>query len=192
MGGFWGTAVAPGWGGGNRRYFPLHCLNNSSVASGAALAIDLLYGSPFVLPFTATADSLAVHVQAGVATAVGRIGIYDSDAAGNPRNLIVDSGQLNVAGIGVVAAAVNVQLRGGALYWQIWAPGVAAANLLQVTNGLIWPGPLGLSPTDFTVFNARIAIARAFAALPNPWPAGVISMGQQTNAMVCARFASIP
>ena len=81
---------------------------------GAAGRID-------AYPFTARAETpvtgLAVNVTTAVAAALGKIAVYDSDAAGRPNALITETADLDFSTVGVKTATVAITLRQGRTYW---------------------------------------------------------------------------
>ena len=88
--------------------------SSTGTLAGAAGRIDLF-------PFTARADNpvtgLAVNVSTAVASALGKIVVYDSDASGRPNALLVETADLDFSATGVKTATVTLTFRQGKTYW---------------------------------------------------------------------------
>lgn len=88
--------------------------STTGTLAGAASRIDLF-------PFTARADSavsgLAVNCTAAVASALGKLVVYDSDSLGRPNALLLETADLDLSTTGVKTGAVSLMLRAGKTYW---------------------------------------------------------------------------
>ena len=86
----------------------------TGTLAGVADRIDLF-------PFTARDDTpitgLALNVTTLVASALGKIVIYDEDANGRPNNLLLETGTIDLGTAGVRPIAASLTLRRGKTYW---------------------------------------------------------------------------
>ena len=92
-------------------------------AGGGALGVAMGYPNQMDLyPFIPRADmpvaSLAVNCTTGVAGALGKFVIYESDEFGRPAALILETTTVNLASAGVKTAALGgFSMRAGRTYW---------------------------------------------------------------------------
>ncbi len=82
--------------------------------SGSAGRIDLY---PFAPRLDTPITGFAVNVTTGVASAVGKISVFDCDQYGRPNNLLYESGDFDFSSIGVKSNAINMLLRQDKTYW---------------------------------------------------------------------------
>jgi hypothetical protein len=85
-----------------------------TTLGGAANRIDLM---PFRAAFTFTADALGVLCSTAVASALGKILVYASDADGRPDALILETGTLDFATTGFKSVSVSQTFTKGTRYW---------------------------------------------------------------------------
>lgn len=139
---------------------------NSTGSTG----INTLRASPFRVLNKLTLDT----IQAEVSTAVGgssfRIGIYADDGNCYPGALVVDSGVLSGASLGVVPASINVTLQPG-LYWFVIV--CDASITMRAWGSSTMPTIMGIISTMGSVTRqAFYTVSFTFAALPPTFPAG--------------------
>lgn len=95
-------------------------MRRPTTIAASAMTQSRVYYQPFLPHTTATFDRLAVsHAANCTATAVGRLGIYNSDANYKPSTVLLDAGTFAAdSGAGVVRPiTISQQLTGGVLYW---------------------------------------------------------------------------
>ena len=86
----------------------------TGVLAGAAGRIDLF---PFIPRDDINIDRLSVNVTTLIAAALGKIVVYSADATGRPASLLLETGDLDFATIGVKPATAAITLRRGITYW---------------------------------------------------------------------------
>lgn len=86
----------------------------TGVSAGAAGRMDLF---PFIPRDDITIDRLSVNVTTLIAAALGKIVLYAADATGRPATLILETGDLDFATVGLKEATVAQTLRCGISYW---------------------------------------------------------------------------
>lgn len=97
----------------------LSAMVNASALSTIAAAANRLDFYPFIPAKNITINELAVEVSTLLAGGQGRIGIYSSDANGNPGNKLVEGAAVfttDAVGIKTLAIA-NTVLTAGTIYW---------------------------------------------------------------------------
>lgn len=74
-----------------------------------------------IFPFTPrgdfTSDQIAVNVTTAVAAAQGKLQVYESNALGQPTNLLFESAALDFSTTGFKTATLNITFRKGQVYW---------------------------------------------------------------------------
>lgn len=86
----------------------------TGTIAGVANQIDIF---PFIPRADLTIDRLSVNVTTLVASALGKIVVYDADANGLPNNLIVETATLDFSTTGIKEATVSLTFRAGVTYW---------------------------------------------------------------------------
>ena len=86
----------------------------TGVLAGVAGRMDLF---PFIPRDDITIDRLSVNVTTLIAAALGKIVLYAADATGRPATLILETGDLDFATVGLKEAIVAQTLRCGITYW---------------------------------------------------------------------------
>lgn len=131
-------------------------------------------------------------IQAEVTTLVNpsniRLGIYRDNGNCYPGDLVVDSGALSGAALGVISAAIDVELVPG-IYWLAC---LADANpQLRSWNIANVPSLLGLIATQGgTPRQQFYTVAQTYGALPDPFPAGAtINASSAGTAQIVLRFS---
>ncbi len=142
---------------------------NAVALTTGAPAAGTLRALPFQVAEDCTADQLALEVTAAVATAVSRVGIYDSTADIYPGALIGESGQMATDTVGVVTAAVSLALKRGVLYWAALLGGTAAANIRCLNMGNA-ASVLGVGAAFGTTYQVGWFHAQAYGTLPSAFP----------------------
>lgn len=149
------------------------------VGAGAAIAIDNLRLTPFLITRPTFVDKLAfVTTVNGGAGSVARVGIYRASAVAPflPTTLVVDGGSLATdAAAGGKITSISVMLPPG-WYWAAYNCGVAAPTVRTLT-------PIGGSALGYEVVAAvttanvqgGLSIAAAFGALPASLAANALS-----------------
>lgn len=152
-----------------------------TTLAGAANRIDL---APWICPVDITTDQLGTLCSTLVASAQGKIVVYDSDAAGLPNNLLLETGTLDFGSTGFKSVAGALTFNKGAVYWLgIRHSSTATLNTHQTYTmpNLDW----GTAPTSATAYKVlRRTLAFATGA-PNPW---VFSAAEATAATPPAIF----
>lgn len=149
--------------------------NVSSLAlttiSGATDRMDIF---PFIPSKTFSVDTLGLEVTTAVAASNFKLAIY-ADASGLPDALIVGTGDLSGASLGVRTEAITpAQLVAGTTYWlavhsgaNIGYRGVAVGSCLPIA----YPAAGGTA-----LSTVRRATGQTFGSgLPDPCPAGVLT-----------------
>jgi hypothetical protein len=158
----------------------------------SSAGVDNIFAYPVVLE-SGIIDSVAFEVTTGVATSVGRCGIYKntSDSVMYPSSLVVDGGSQDCSTNAVKTTSSLSLLIIAGLYWFVFACGVATLTAMRA----IQPG--GLSPiTGYRAAmgaNAHTIITGAFSytSLPTTFPAGLPANAAGTNArLVAVHYAS--
>ncbi|PSJ60337.1 DUF2793 domain-containing protein [Mesorhizobium soli] len=85
-----------------------------ATVAGAANRISLY---PFIPKFDFTADRIGANVTTAVASAQGKIVVYESDARGRPSGRITETGTLDFSTAGAKEATVSLAFRKGVQYW---------------------------------------------------------------------------
>jgi hypothetical protein len=87
--------------------------------SGSALTAGRLYATPFYVPHAITVDRLGVNVTTGVASALGKAGIYTMGSNGRPGTLVIQgSSNLDCATSATAPEhTISQALDGGKWYW---------------------------------------------------------------------------
>jgi hypothetical protein len=86
----------------------------TGVLAGVAGRMDLF---PFIPRDDITIDRLSVNVTTLIAAALGKIVLYAADATGRPATLILETGDLDFATVGLKEAIIAQTLRCGITYW---------------------------------------------------------------------------
>jgi len=81
---------------------------------GGAGRMDLF---PYTPRADLTIDQMVVNVTTAVASALGKLVVYQSDAAGRPDVKLAETGDLDFGTTGLKAASVPMTLWGGTTYW---------------------------------------------------------------------------
>lgn len=169
---YWWRAVGP--------IGAVDCWYNGVINPGAlgtnAPGVNTLLAFPFIEPYGGTLDRIAFNVTTlGAAGSKARVGIYTNVGSRTPypNALLVDGGEFacDVA-TGVKSTTINQVLTRNSLYWLVYLAGVAAPTIRVTANAS--PPVLGMWDGTAAGTGARQGwtVARAYGALPDPFPAG--------------------
>ncbi|QLQ20122.1 MAG: DUF2793 domain-containing protein [Exiguobacterium profundum] len=86
----------------------------TGTTAGAAGRMDLF---PFSPRLDMTIDQMVVNVTTAVASALGKLVVYLSDANGRPDARLLETGDMDFGTTGLKSVAVSAMLWGGATYW---------------------------------------------------------------------------
>jgi len=129
-----------------------------------AFTANRLYAAPLTIGRTMTFDRIGIRVRVLEAGKKGRVGIYADDGAYGPGALVLDAGELSVAGVGAVSVVIDQQLEKG-LYWVAIVSDSAVAQITMWREGSHIYDTTGDDPI------MGCYAAHAFGALPDPFPA---------------------
>lgn len=168
-------------------WYPAGELYGTPALTQNAVTLDTLFAMPFFTGPGGVCNGIAASVQAFIASAQGRFGIYTSNPAPlfTPGRLLFDSGIVALTSNGVKATAVTPPLifPSNTLLWCVALFGTAAPTMHNVMAA---PVPIfGFA----SPINRQVGWQSAFvfAALPDPFPTPVLSI---TNLpLVMLRFA---
>jgi len=179
-----GLKWAPGGGGGGgdglvesasmfrvsgRYHSPIHYSYGSAWVCGAGV----IHVIPFLVGRTETFDRIGISVTGGYAAGRKiRLGIYGHTDY-RPSNLILDSGEIECATVGLKEAVISQELTPDA-YFLVLLPnnmnlGFSAGGPINQPN--YWGGTLTSSISNFGMMHQTIG----YGALPDPFPAGTPS-----------------
>ena len=165
----------------------------TNTMTTAAIAIDTLYGIPFVSGRGGTLDRIAMNCTTlGAAGSKLRFGIYTaySDTNLYPDALVVDSGEFaSDAAPAIKSASINITLTPGKLYWFVCLCGTAAPVVRggqQTSMRCI----LGTNNTLGTANNSKISVAQAYGALPANFPNGAALASTGALPFVYIRYSA--
>ena len=153
------------------------------TTAGFAVTADRLYAIPFVAARAMTVDRIAMSVTVLAAGKEARLGIYNSGPDGKPSSLVLDAGEVSVAGTGTKAITINQALTKG-LYWLAFVsdgtPSVIRYFLFATPYGIhsTWTGPAAI-----------VYVAHAYGVLPDPFGTALVSTSQ--SVYMALRLASL-
>ena len=192
-GGIWSGFAVPPWNGVAAAVDYACGLLFGNMANQLQ-TIDQLVATPFMLSRPGTVNSLALNNQgSGGVGSKHRIGLYNSDPSHfGPTSLLVDGGEIDATILGGVRVAVNVPLLAGKVYWAAYICGVGAPTMSTIPAQAMWAnnnviGPQG--PGSNVVFSI-VKVARAYGALPDPFPLAGLTAIQQNMVAVYLRFSA--
>lgn len=146
----------------------------TSYATGTGLGTGTLRARPLVVGRDCTLTAIGLIVNTGAANAKARIGIYESDAAGGPGSLLVDSGEFDCStNQRKLTTGLSVALSASKVYWVAAIGGTASATFALVSSSAVLLNTMtaAASATTGSVF-AAVTVAQAYGALPSTFPAG--------------------
>jgi hypothetical protein len=155
--------------------------HQGSIGATAILAAaDILSGFGLVIGRSTTIDKLRIVTSvAGGAGSVCRLGLYKAKSDRNiyPGARIVDSGEIDctAAAGSLPSAALATPIQPG-LYWLVshFKTAVPMPTVYcAINNNMNLVGP------DSSVYGYALYLGTAYAALPDPFPAGAAMSGTQ-------------
>lgn len=93
----------------------------------ATPTLNQLQASPFRWESSVTADRIGVRVNAGVASATIRLGVYASAAGGLPGSLILDAGTIDASTAGFKEIIISQAFSPGTYWLAVCAQGATTA-----------------------------------------------------------------
>lgn len=135
----------------------------TGTLAGVADRVDLF---PFVPRADLSIDRLSVNVTTAVASALGKIVLYASNASGQPAGLLAETGTLDLSTTGVKEATVALTFRKGVTYWLGIRHNSTAT--LSAWAATATPDLTVNAPTTQQRKVLRRTVTFATAA-PNPW-----------------------
>lgn len=136
-----------------------------TTLAGVANRIDL---APWICPVDITTDLLGTLCSTLVASAQGKIVVYDSDANGLPNALLLETGTLDFGSTGFKSVAGALSFVKDAIYWLgIRHSSTATLNTHQTYTmpSLDW----GTTPTSASALKVLRRTVTFATAAPNPW-----------------------
>lgn len=160
-----------------------------SSFSSDLMGVNVFRAHPIPIFITRTIDIIQTEVTTLVGGSNLRLGIYSDNGSCYPGELVLDSGGLSGASLGVVSASVSVQLTPG-LYW-LTTLGDANVQLRTWNSGNL-PLIMGQIATMGAIMRmAFYTIAQTFGPLPSTFPAGAtINTSSSNAAQVLLRFSA--
>jgi len=153
----------------------------------SSLIADVLVAIPFITPKNITLDRIAVRVTTQALAKQIRLGIYIDDGNLYPGSLILDAGTVSATGTGVRTITINQTLYKNRLYWLCLVsngtPTVVVAPFDSIVPILGYDNTLPLTP------GTGYSVAFAYAALPDPFPAGA-SVGVTGVPLIFVRLSA--
>jgi hypothetical protein len=168
-----GSNYTPLWISG--RFF--NCAVNALAKGTIAGTADRIEVAPFIPPVNMTWDRVRLNVTTGVASALARVVVYDSDATdGLPGTLLDSSTDLDCSSTNSVPedATFSYSFKAGRLYW-VGVHHSSTATLRGVpVGGLLSLGTDAANgTTNYTCF--RRASQTFGSGSPNPFGSGNIT-----------------
>ena len=137
---------------------------STTVLAGAANRMDIF---PWVCPYDFASDLAAVNVTTAVASATGKIVLYEANPTTTyPASLLAESPVLDFSTVGAKTAALSYSFKAGNVYWL----GIRHSSTAALSG---WPlqsclNINGQSPVTTAASSVRRTVTFANAA-PNPW-----------------------
>ena len=176
-------------------------LRDVGAATASTYAADTLYAFPMPIYSRMTVDQLSINCTTGVASCLGRLGVYDT-VNGAPGNLLGTTGDIDLSTIAVKDAALSASavLSPGLVWFAALFNGAAQCTGYQ-TNGTI-ASPindyLGGATSSFIFSGSasgrnlrfqRTAAATFASGLPTTFGAGARGGGSPSAPIITARVA---
>lgn len=134
-------------------------------------------------------DAIAVNVTTAAAGSAGRLGLYDTDDAGLPTNLLYGSSELDFSSTGAKTFSFGESFRINRPVWAVLQTNGTACTLTGggSSNG-IWHSYIGNATITSNTTSSLCLATRTYAALPSTHP-GLGSIQQTTGFYLPARAA---
>lgn len=151
------------------RYIPPYA--SAFAATTIAQSANQLFASPFV--FSGRVGALAIEVTTLAASGNARLGIYTAGKDGYPDQLVEEAAPIVTTATGIIVAALAAARDVSGLFWGVCnldvAPTLRGPSMTATISQPMW-GNTTLSSTTGTF---QLRGTRAFAALPQTFPAGI-------------------
>lgn len=145
---------------------------NVGVSEGNAVTVtaNRLYLKPVVYVQSGLVSALKTYVSTAVAGSKARMGLYEPAANGDPGRLILESGDINTAGTGMLSAAAiaNKPVRPGWYYLAFVASGAIACNPFETLNYNHAATLAGTTATGNSYKMLYDDLAAGWTVLPDP------------------------
>lgn len=138
---------------------------NSGAATDANNLVGHMCACPVYVKGSWTADRIAVNVATAAATAVFRMGIYNSAADGRPGTLVVDGGTVDASTTGAKNASISQAVTQG-VYWLVAVPQVVLARFSAINALTAYPLTSTVSTDVLTAVNTCWRVTGVTGALP--------------------------
>lgn len=160
----------------------------TGTLAGVAGRVDMV---PFATSKDVRIDQLGVAVSAFVASAAGRVFVYDTNSDGWPDKLLYVSGDLDFGQNGFKGANVDFTFVRGRQYWVgVWHSSTATVRATPLADCY----SLGLDGADGTTYFTRLSRTVSFSgSLPANW--GFLASDRVANLAVPSiryRVAGLP
>lgn len=164
--------------------------NSATMAAGGfqAAANTLCYMS-FYSWGRHTYDRIGIHCAGGNAGGrLARLGIYESNVAGNPGALLLDAGEIDLTGVGAKELTISQELQAYRLYWLAFVGNSASPTYrtFVTADG----GPLFANRVDSgATAGATKLISHAFTYAALPSTASALSYNSSAGPGIFLRVA---
>ncbi len=139
------------------------------------LTASRMYATPIIVARAITVEEIAIEVTTGDAGKVARVGIYNNGTNLYPGTLVIDGGEVSVAGVALVTAAIADTVLTKGIYW-LAVVGDGTPTLRGWASDDWWFPILGRDPAMLTRWHNHWYVALAYTAgvttLPDPFTAG--------------------
>ena len=141
--------------------------SNSIALAAGTLASGIFYTIPFYTAVEMTLSLIAIYSTNATSRNI-RLGIYADNGDCTPGALILDTGDIACARIGLIGKAINQVLAKDTLYWLAFAQStMTTVHTLTAANSAL---PInGINPTSPTTFRTYPTQFGAYGALPDPF-----------------------
>lgn len=138
--------------------------------NSVTVTANRLYLRPVLYLQGGLVSALKTYVGTAVASSKARMGLYELASDGAPGRLILESGDINTGGTGMLSAAAvaNARVRPGWYYLAIVASGAVAFNPYETLNYNTALTPAGTSGTGNPYKMLYDDLTVGWTALPDP------------------------
>ena len=153
------------------RYYIAGAINQSALATTAAVTANILYAMPFTVDRVLTIDSVGVHLTSQVSSSNVRMGIY-KDSNGVPHALVADLGTVGTTDpTGLKEITGLLQKLQPGMYW--------LAAVFSHTPSISFLSASAISSvfgvSSAAAVNTGINASFTYAVLPSTYPTVVVS-----------------
>ncbi len=135
----------------------------TTTLTGVAGALALY---PFVPRYDVTTAALGVNCTTGVASALGKVVVYDSDASKRPNALLLETGTLDLSTTGEKEIAASLTMLKGRQYWL----GVRHSSTAEISAWQAYTSPsidaASITPTPSKTLARTLAFG---TGAPSSW-----------------------